>query len=150
MCAVAGLSLRNRAAATSPVPGSAAARTQASALLKSLPVAVLADPVAGKSNQGVVLSVAPLLGADPLVDKNVAKWLHVHVRPSVRGLLRVLKVGVLRCTASVKRQHSSDHMTCARGLKENIVFCGYGCSTCHALTVLPRNDFCMAPKQLGI
>ena len=40
---------------------------------------------------GVVASLAPMMGAAPAVDKNVAKWLHVHVRPSVRGLLRVLR-----------------------------------------------------------
>jgi hypothetical protein len=40
-----------------------------------------------------VLSVAPLLGAHPYTDQGVPKWLHVHVRPSVRGLLRVIKVG---------------------------------------------------------
>ena len=40
---------------------------------------------------GVIASLAPLTGAVPTVDKNVSKWLHVHVRPSVRGLLRVLR-----------------------------------------------------------
>jgi hypothetical protein len=62
-------------------PSSPAART---ALLRSLPVAVLADPAPGRPSAGVVLSVAPLLGADPCPDTRVAKWLHVHVRPSVR------------------------------------------------------------------
>ena len=62
------------------------------ALLRSLPVTVVADPSPTKPNSGVVLSVAPLLGADPRVDRGVPKWLHVHVRPSVRGLLRVFKV----------------------------------------------------------
>ncbi|GBF91765.1 hypothetical protein Rsub_04069 [Raphidocelis subcapitata] len=61
------------------------------ALLRSLPVTVVADPSPTKPGTGVVLSVAPLLGADPAIDRNVGKWLHVHVRPSVRGLLRVLK-----------------------------------------------------------
>ena len=63
------------------------------ALLRSLPVTVVADPSPTKPGTGVVLSVAPLLGADPTIDRNVGKWLHIHVRPSVRGLLRVLKVG---------------------------------------------------------
>ena len=40
---------------------------------------------------GIVASLAPLMGASPAVDKNVTKWLHVHVRPSIRGLLRVLR-----------------------------------------------------------
>jgi hypothetical protein len=87
--AVAGLQLRRL---SHHEPG-AERQQQHSALLHSLPVAVLADPAPSKLNAGVVLSVAPLLGADPSVDKGVGKWLHVHVRPSVRGLLRVLKVG---------------------------------------------------------
>ena len=70
--------------------GSDPAAAQA-ALLRCLPVAVLADPSPSKPNAGVVLSVAPLLGADPVPDAKVSKWLHVHVRPSVRGLLRVLR-----------------------------------------------------------
>jgi hypothetical protein len=86
--AVAGLQLRRL---SQHEPG-AERQQQHSALLHSLPVAVLADPAPSKLNAGVVLSVAPLLGADPSVDKGVGKWLHVHVRPSVRGLLRVLKV----------------------------------------------------------
>ena len=63
-------------------------------LLRSLPVAVLADPSPSRPQAGVVLSVAPLLGARPYTDPQVGKWLHVHVRPSVRGLLRVIKVRV--------------------------------------------------------
>jgi hypothetical protein len=62
-------------------------------LLRSLPVAVLADPAPSRPQSGVVLSVAPLLGARPYTDPQVGKWLHVHVRPSVRGLLRIIKVG---------------------------------------------------------
>jgi hypothetical protein len=61
-------------------------------LLRSLPVAVLADPSPSRPQAGVVLSVAPLLGARPYTDPQVGKWLHVHVRPSVRGLLRIIKV----------------------------------------------------------
>lgn len=99
--AVAGLSLHRLAAMER---GTASPATQAS-LLRCLPVAVLADPVPSKPNTGVVLSVAPLLGADPSQDKNVAKWLHVHVRPSVRGLLRVVKVQLandsLECSCSL-------------------------------------------------
>jgi hypothetical protein len=61
-------------------------------LLRSLPVAVLADPSPSRPQAGVVLSVAPLLGARPYTDPQVGRWLHVHVRPSVRGLLRIIKV----------------------------------------------------------
>jgi hypothetical protein len=38
---------------------------------------------------GIVLSVAPLMGADPVIDPSHKRWLHVHVRPPVRGLLKV-------------------------------------------------------------
>lgn len=60
-------------------------------VLHSSPAVVLADPAPTRLNAGIALSVAPLLGCDPKVDGNVAKWLHVHVRPSVRGLLRLLR-----------------------------------------------------------
>lgn len=82
---IAGVAVRRLDA---PDPAAAAEH----ALLRSLPVTVVADPSPTKPGAGVVLSVAPLLGANPSMDKNVGKWLHVHVRPSVRGLLRVLKV----------------------------------------------------------
>ncbi|GIL70594.1 hypothetical protein Vretimale_3711 [Volvox reticuliferus] len=62
-----------------------------SVVLYSSPAVVLADPAPTRLNAGIVLSVSPLMGCDPSVDKNVPKWLHVHVRPSVRGLLRLLR-----------------------------------------------------------
>lgn len=40
---------------------------------------------------GIVAAASPLMGAEATVDKKVSKWVHVHVRPSVRGLLRVLR-----------------------------------------------------------
>jgi hypothetical protein len=79
-------------AAEQDTSAAAAAASQAS-LLRSLPLAVLADPSPSRPQAGIVLSVAPLLGAHPYTDQGVPKWLHVHVRPSVRGLLRVIKVG---------------------------------------------------------
>ncbi len=85
---IAGVALRRADAGG----GDAAASAQDYVLMRSLPVTVVADPSPNKPNTGVVLSVAPLLGANPSVDKSVPKWLHIHVRPSVRGLLRVLKV----------------------------------------------------------
>lgn len=69
----------------------ATAASSASALAACLPVAVLADPAPTKLNAGVVLSVAPLLGTEPRCDAQVPRWLHLHVRPSLRGLLRVVK-----------------------------------------------------------
>jgi hypothetical protein len=38
---------------------------------------------------GTVLSVAPLMGCEPDADPVHAQWLHVHVRPPVRALLKV-------------------------------------------------------------
>ena len=38
---------------------------------------------------GTVLSVAPLMGTEPDCDPTHAQWLHVHVRPPVRALLKV-------------------------------------------------------------
>lgn len=52
---------------------------------------VLADP-GPTPLSGLVLSLAPLMGADAEVDRSHPKWLHVHVRPPVRGLLKLLKV----------------------------------------------------------
>lgn len=41
---------------------------------------------------GTVLSVAPLIGAMPCVDASHKKWLHVHVRPHARGMLKTIRV----------------------------------------------------------
>lgn len=43
-------------------------------------------------NAGIVLSVAPLMGADPTIDPSHKRWLHIHVRPPVRGLLKVILI----------------------------------------------------------
>lgn len=67
----------------------------AAGLLHSSAAVVLADPAPTRLNTGIVASLAPLMGSDPMQDKNVQKWLHVHVRPSVRGLLRVLQSATL-------------------------------------------------------
>ncbi|KAF8073073.1 ema [Scenedesmus sp. PABB004] len=91
--AVAGLS---RKQLTAMQAGGADAAEQAPGLLHSLPVAVLADPSPSRAQAGIVLSVAPLLGARPYADAAVPKWLHVHVRPSVRGLTRVIKTAAAK------------------------------------------------------
>lgn len=44
---------------------------------------------------GMVVAVAPLMGSAPHIDKAHGRWLHVHVRPPVRGLLKVVKVRLL-------------------------------------------------------
>ncbi len=49
---------------------------------------------------GFVLSHAPLMGADPALDDSHAKWLHIHVRPPVPGLLRVIKASSVGSTFS--------------------------------------------------
>ena len=41
---------------------------------------------------GTILSVAPLLGASPSLDASHKRWLHVHVRPHARGMLKTVKV----------------------------------------------------------
>jgi hypothetical protein len=64
----------------------------ASAVSRAVPTVLLADP-GTRINSGIVVSVAPLMGAEPYVDANHPRWLHVHVRPPVRGLLKVIKVG---------------------------------------------------------
>jgi len=38
---------------------------------------------------GIVLSHAPLMGADPVIDEAHNRWLHIHVRPPVTGMLKV-------------------------------------------------------------
>jgi hypothetical protein len=60
-------------------------------LLQSAPSVVLAEAASG-ARSGRVLSVAPLLGAAASVDPGHARWLHVHVRPPARGLLKTVRV----------------------------------------------------------
>ena len=44
----------------------------------------------------VVLSVSPLLGSGPYTDPSYHRWLHAHVRPSVKGLMRMLRTSATR------------------------------------------------------
>eukprot|EP00192_Tetraselmis_astigmatica_P009267 CAMPEP_0117665702 /NCGR_PEP_ID=MMETSP0804-20121206/9962_1 /TAXON_ID=1074897 /ORGANISM="Tetraselmis astigmatica, Strain CCMP880" /LENGTH=845 /DNA_ID=CAMNT_0005473155 /DNA_START=342 /DNA_END=2879 /DNA_ORIENTATION=+ len=67
--------------------------TRTEAFWQSSPVVLLADPASTRFNAGTVLSTAPLLGADPAVDGSHPHWLHLHVRPPVRGLVKALKLG---------------------------------------------------------
>lgn len=60
-------------------------------IMHSSPGIVLAEPAPTRLHAGIVLSIAPLMGSQPFVDTNVGRWLHVHVRPSVRGLLRLVR-----------------------------------------------------------
>ena len=71
--------------------GAAAQAALARAAGSSMASVVLADP-SQQPNSGLVLSLAPLMGAAAQVDSSHPKWLHVHVRPPVRGLLKLLKV----------------------------------------------------------
>ena len=41
---------------------------------------------------GAVLSVAPLIGAEASTDPDHKRWLHVHVRPNARGMLKTVRV----------------------------------------------------------
>lgn len=61
-------------------------------LLHSSPGIVLAEPAPTRLNYGVVMATAPLLGCNPFADANVPRWLHIHVRPTVKGLLRVVRL----------------------------------------------------------
>ncbi|KAK9868863.1 hypothetical protein WJX84_001280 [Apatococcus fuscideae] len=56
----------------------------------SMPCIVLAEP-SPIPGTGMVVAVAPLMGSAPHIDKAHGRWLHVHVRPPVRGLLKVVK-----------------------------------------------------------
>lgn len=73
--------------------GAAAEAALAQAAATTMASVVLADPSA-HPNSGLVLALAPLMGAAACLDTSHPKWLHVHVRPPVRGLLKLLKVGV--------------------------------------------------------
>ncbi|DBA96507.1 hypothetical protein WJX77_007106 [Trebouxia sp. C0004] len=83
--AIQGLPQADRA-----LQGAAAQAALATAAATTVASVVLADP-GQHSNAGTVLSLAPLLGANPEVDRSHPRWLHVHVRPHVRGLLKLLK-----------------------------------------------------------
>lgn len=60
-------------------------------LIHSSPGIVLAEPAPTRLHAGIVVATAPLMGSQPFQDPNVNRWLHVHVRPSVRGLLRLVR-----------------------------------------------------------
>lgn len=59
---------------------------------KLVPVVILADPSPTSLNAGMVVSVAPLLGTDPVVDGTHPRWLHLHVRPSIRRFVKAAQV----------------------------------------------------------
>ncbi len=63
-------------------------------VLQASPSVVLAE-AGPRPGGGKVLSVAPLLGAAASVDSGHPRWLHVHVRPPARGLLKTVRVRVL-------------------------------------------------------
>ena len=63
----------------------------AAEVLQASPSIVLAE-AGPRAGGGRVLSVAPLLGAAASVDSSHPKWLHIHVRPPARGLLKTVRV----------------------------------------------------------
>lgn len=71
--------------------GAAAQQALAQAAANSAATVLLAEP-RQEAGSGAVLSLAPLVGADPQLDRAHPRWLHIHVRPPVRGLLKLLKV----------------------------------------------------------
>ena len=56
----------------------------------SSPVVLLAD-AGSRPDTGLVLSTAPLMGASAAIDPGHPKWLHIAVRPPLRGLLKVVQ-----------------------------------------------------------
>ena len=44
---------------------------------------------------GTLISKAPLVGADCYIDADHPRWLHVHVRPHARALLKAIRVSSL-------------------------------------------------------
>ena len=89
-------------ARTSAAEGDASAEAasptviEAADLLQSSPCVVLAE-AAARPGSGRALSVAPLLGAFASVDPGHQRWLHVHVRPPARGLLKTVRVRFDHC-----------------------------------------------------
>lgn len=71
--------------------GGAEAPLDAEDFLQASPSIVLAE-AGPRPGGGKVLSVAPLLGAAASVDASHPRWLHVHVRPPARGLLKTVRV----------------------------------------------------------
>ena len=68
--------------------------------------AVQMTPMRGESPllrcAGVVLSHAPLMGSDPVIDESHNRWLHIHVRPPVSGMLKAR-----RCTSPVTHSRAA-------------------------------------------
>jgi len=95
-----GLLLRAESLPPSAAPSPGAAGAGADGLrgevLHSSPGIVLAEPAPTRLNYGIVMATAPLLGANPFADANVPRWLHMHVRPTVKGLLRVVRLAPTR------------------------------------------------------
>ena len=141
--------------------GAAAQAALATAAATTVASVVLADP-GQQSNTGVVLSLAPLLGANPEVDRSHPRWLHVHVRPHVRGLLKLLKVhalylagciDVLLCQSLLDVNLQSGHMSEA-GVPEGMSVCQcpmnlvdkageWPNSTCQTAVAAPRYVACV-------
>eukprot|EP00884_Botryococcus_braunii_P017497 jgi/Botrbrau1/4430/Bobra.0348s0019.1 len=59
-------------------------------LFLAVPSVVLAAPHALQP-PGAVISVAPLMGSQAAIDRQHKRWLHIDVRPPVRGLIKTLR-----------------------------------------------------------
>ncbi len=83
----------------------------AAEVLQASPSVVLAE-AGPRPGGGRVLSVAPLLGAAASVDSSHPRWLHVHVRPPARGLLKTVRVGPLFPCTPLQYMSGTDHWSC--------------------------------------
>ena len=105
--------------------GAAAQAALARAAAMTMASVVLADP-GQQPNSGMVLSLAPLMAANAEVDRSHPKWLHVHVRPPVRGLLKLLKV-TMAVTPRLIIKHRLQTCVAHGIVKLDLLSCNCGC-----------------------
>ena len=105
--------------------GGAEPALDASEVLQASPSIVLAE-AGPRPGGGRVLSVAPLLGAAASVDSSHPKWLHVHVRPPARGLLKTVRVRhsfLTACLPPAVLMHTLNHALFTQEIKHGS--CGH-------------------------
>jgi hypothetical protein len=97
---------------------------------------------------GIVLSVAPLMGADPVIDPSHKRWLHVHVRPPVRGLLKVpSSARILSCVTTLLNTSTLAHLMIGGPNAGRIVSDVSSGRSMHALNSSMPSRYC-EPAQL--
>eukprot|EP00898_Chlorokybus_atmophyticus_P006607 jgi/Chlat1/6948/Chrsp52S06614 len=78
-----------------------------------VPLLVLAEPVPTRLNCGVVRAVAPLVGAQPTVDREHPKWLHLVVRSPLPPRDHSIEVGGGQMFGGARRRLSDGRWTVA-------------------------------------